>query len=420
MSEPGRHTTTPRLALALALGIAASAAALTWLGFRAVGSWRQSASSEAERRNRQAVDLLARALTRDMRGAHGRVLASPQWDEFMLETPQDMVRIVASAFARYPYPESFFAWRAAAKRPSPAGPMTFFTRSDRPPRWLPVDGNRGRFPVTVVDVAPPAAAVLDRIRSDARLGRRFAAAALGLGLGLTLRAARASARLADLRSEFVATVTHELKTPVATIRALGDTLVAGRVSEPASRHEYAQLVVQEAKRLARLIENLLAYARVTDVADVYRFEAVAVGEAAEETLAGFATQLAASGFLVQRSIPDDLPPVRADRTALRLLLDNLVDNAIRYSRDERRIEIVARRVGRLVEISVDDRGVGIPADELGKVAQKFFRGRHAGSGGTGLGLAIARRIAEDHRGRLLVRSQAGAGTTVTVVLPIAP
>jgi signal transduction histidine kinase len=223
-----------------------------------------------------------------------------------------------------------------------------------------------------------------------------------------------------MRSEFVASVTHELKTPIATIRALGDTLVSGRVPDAADRQEYARLVVQEAKRLARLIDNLLAYARVTDVADVYRFEAVALAGAVADVLGGFRTQLTSGGFEVQVSIPEGLPAARADRTALHLLLENLVDNAIRYSRNERRLEISARPAAGEVELSVIDRGIGIPEDEIEKVASRFFRGRHAVPGGSGLGLAIASRIAEDHGGKLQLRSGVDLGTTVTVRLPVAP
>jgi signal transduction histidine kinase len=119
-------------------------------------------------------------------------------------------------------------------------------------------------------------------------------------------------------------------------------------------------------------------------------------------------------------MPDDLPAVRADRTALGLLLENLVDNAIRYSRVERRLEVVARRGSRGAEVSVSDRGDGIPADELDKVTLRFFRGRSTGASGSGLGLAIARRIAEDHAGELIIASEQGRGTSVTVRLKLAP
>ena len=115
-------------------------------------------------------------------------------------------------------------------------------------------------------------------------------------------------------------------------------------------------------------------------------------------------------------IPEDLLLVSADRTAMVLLLDNLIDNAVRYSATRRRLEICARAEERHVTIEVRDHGQGIPEDELLHVTRKFFRGRHAGSGGTGLGLAIVRNIIVDHGGTLTIRSTVGLGTTVTVTL----
>jgi len=247
----------------------------------------------------------------------------------------------------------------------------------------------------------------------------FAAASLAIGFVLTARAVRASASLAEMRSEFVATVTHELKTPIATIRAVGDSLASGRVSETGDQREYARLVVQEAKRLTRLVDNLLAMSRITDVADVYSFEALGLDALADTVIEEFRQQLSAVRFDAEVDIPADLPPVRADRTAMTLLLENLIDNAIRYSPATRSLRISARQEGRaVVVLEVADRGRGIPADEIGHVTRKFVRGRHAGSGGSGLGLAIVKRIVSDHGGRLAIHSVINAGTTISVSLPI--
>jgi two-component system phosphate regulon sensor histidine kinase PhoR len=242
---------------------------------------------------------------------------------------------------------------------------------------------------------------------------------LAFGFVLTARAVRASASLAEMRSEFVATVTHELKTPIATIRAIGDTLASGRISTSGDRREYAELVVQEAKRLTRLVDNLLAMSRITDVADVYSFEPLALDALVDAVLEDFSHPLAAAQFDVQVEMPPDLPAVRADRTAMSLMLENLIDNAIRYSPAIRSLRISAREDGGgLVLLEVADQGRGIPADEIGQVTRKFVRGRHAVSGGSGLGLAIVKRIVADHGGRLAIRSVVNAGTIVGVSLPI--
>ena len=291
------------------------------------------------------------------------------------------------------------------------------------------------FDPTLVELDPPAdmslnpwtieigfsedAELKDAIHSANRM--RFVAAAAGLllafGLVLTVRASQANARLVEMRSEFISSVTHELKTPIATIRAIGDTLRSGRISGETAISEYTELLVQESKRLERRVENLLAFARITDIADTYSFEPILIDDLVDDVLENFRTQLINSDFQLIRDISPDLPPILGDRTALELMLDNILDNAIRYSSKERVLTIEAHAGGPIVTLTIRDRGQGIPTDELGKVTRKFFRGRHTRTGGTGLGLAIVKRIVEDHHGVLSIASELGVGTGVTVKLP---
>jgi signal transduction histidine kinase len=242
---------------------------------------------------------------------------------------------------------------------------------------------------------------------------------LCVSLVLTLRAARASNALAEMRSEFVSTVTHELKTPIATIRAISESLASGRIDAPGTSREYAQMAVHETKRLTRLIDNLLAYSRVTDTTEVYSFEAIEPWEIVTATLHDFSSKLVEGRFEVQVSTPPELPRVRADRTAISLALANVVDNAIRYSADAREIHVTAARAGSRVVFEIADRGIGIPEGEIEQVTRKFFRGRKAASGGSGLGLAIVQRIVRDHGGALSIHSRVDEGTTVSIALPLA-
>ena len=245
----------------------------------------------------------------------------------------------------------------------------------------------------------------------------IAGTAFALGLALTLYSIRSHAKLAQLRADFVATVTHELKTPVATIRAAADTLVAGRVSDGEGARRYAQLMVNESKHLTRLLDNLLAYARIADTTEVYSLRPIAVPQLVEHAVRNARSRLEAAGFVVKLDIAPDLPPIEADWTAVCLALDNVIDNAIRYSKDTRSLNISATRENGSIRIQVADRGIGIPAGELAHVTRRFFRGRGAGSGGSGLGLAIVERIVKDHRGSLSIESAVGAGSTVTIDLP---
>jgi two-component system phosphate regulon sensor histidine kinase PhoR len=242
---------------------------------------------------------------------------------------------------------------------------------------------------------------------------------LATGLVLIGRAATADAEVVELRAQFVSTVTHELKTPIAAIRALGETLVSGRITSRDSSLEYARLIVQEAKSLTRLVDNLLAYARVTDVAQVYSFEPLGVRELVEGPLREFSTQLAVTDFSVNVDIEPELLAIRADRVAIRLVLANLIDNAIRYSRDTRWLRIRGRPAGDAVVIEVSDKGTGIPESDIPHVTRRFFRGRGAVSGGSGLGLSISDRIVADHGGSLTISSTVGVGTTVTLCFPMA-
>jgi signal transduction histidine kinase len=244
-------------------------------------------------------------------------------------------------------------------------------------------------------------------------------ALLALSLIATARAARLSAAVASVRADFVATVTHELKTPLSTIRAVGETIVRGRVKTDQDLKKYAGLLVREERRLTRLVNNLLAYSRVTDVTEVYSFEAHDPGALITEAIQGFRRQLADSGFSLDVSVAPDIPAVKADRTAIVLALDNLIDNAIRYSGDATSVAIHATAANGEVRFEVIDRGVGIADDELPAVRRRFVRGRTAPGDGNGLGLAIVGRIAEDHQGALHISSEVGSGTTVTLCIPAA-
>jgi two-component system phosphate regulon sensor histidine kinase PhoR len=247
----------------------------------------------------------------------------------------------------------------------------------------------------------------------------IAGAALLLGIAMSARAAHATAALAEVRAEFVASVTHELKTPIATIRAIGDILTSGRLAGPAAIPRYGQLVTTEAKRLGRLVDNVLASSRITDVADVYSFDSLSIAEIVDDVVRDLATVISEKGFEITLAIPPDLPAVRGDRLALHLLLDNLLDNAVKYSAATRSIAVTAAFEPPMVALAIRDRGVGIRAADIDHVTRRFFRGSHAPAGGNGLGLAIVKKIVDDHAGTLSIDSVEGEGTTVTVRLPSA-
>lgn len=242
-------------------------------------------------------------------------------------------------------------------------------------------------------------------------------ALLALSLLATARAARASAALAAIRADFVSTVTHELKTPLSTIRAVGETLVRGRVKTDEDLNRYAHLLVREERRLTRLVNNLLAYSRVTDVTEVYSFESLPPAALVSEAAQGFRRQLNDSEVRLETDVPPDVPPVRADRTAVVLALDNLIDNALRHSGAAKTVSVRASSTASQVFFDIVDRGVGIPADDLPQIRRRFVRGSTARGAGNGLGLAIVSRIAADHGGALEITSEVGRGTTARLIIP---
>jgi two-component system phosphate regulon sensor histidine kinase PhoR len=209
-----------------------------------------------------------------------------------------------------------------------------------------------------------------------------------------------------------------LKTPLATIRAVAETFARGRATGVDTVKTYAQLLIQEQGRLMRLVDNLLAYSRITDVTQAYSFEPCDPAEIAAEALQSFQSVLTDRHFDVVVNVLPMMPLIRADRTAMMLALDNLIDNAMRYSGQSRWLSVSAVTAEDHVDFIVADHGIGIPADEIERVSRRFVRGRSANGQGSGLGLAIVNRIARDHGGLLCVTSDVGRGTQVRLTIPI--
>ena len=218
-----------------------------------------------------------------------------------------------------------------------------------------------------------------------------------------------------MRSEFVATVTHELKTPIATIRAIGDSLASGRVIETGDQREYARARRAGSEAADAAGRQPAGVCRASPTSPMSTRSSRSGSTTLVETVAAAVPPAAPVRRVRNRrvEIPADLPPVRADRTAMTLLLDNLIDNAIRYS-PANAVAADFRAPGRRGDRSCwrwPTTAAAFPADEIGQVTRKFVRGRHAGSGGSGLGLAIVKRIVADHGGRLAIHSVVDAGTT---------
>lgn len=247
------------------------------------------------------------------------------------------------------------------------------------------------------------------------------AVAMALGVFLVAGAAAREVRVAEIKSNFVASVSHDLKTPLALIQLFAETLELGRVRTPERAQEYYRIINGEAKKLTRLIENILDFSRMEAGLRPYRMEPADLGEAVTNVLSRMETQFAQGNFVVTTRIAPNLPRVLADEGAAEQAIENLLANAIKYSGEARRIEVEARRDGDHVVIGVTDHGIGISRREQGRIFRKFYRvQRELGGGpqGTGLGLAIVDHTMRGHGGYVRVASEPNQGSTFTLHFPI--
>jgi signal transduction histidine kinase len=241
------------------------------------------------------------------------------------------------------------------------------------------------------------------------------------GLVVTYRLVRRESEMARLKSDFVANVSHDLKTPLSVIRMYGETLEMDRVRDAAARREYYRVITRESERLSRLIDNVLDFSRIEGGRRRYERVPTAVEPLVREVVDAFAYPLTRGDFTVDVEVAPDLPEVPLDADAVAQALGNLVDNAIKYSAERRRVRVEAGIDGGELALSVADEGIGIPRAEHGRIFEKFYRVGHSetqGRRGSGVGLALVRHVAEAHGGRVIVESAPGQGSRFTIRIPI--
>jgi signal transduction histidine kinase len=246
---------------------------------------------------------------------------------------------------------------------------------------------------------------------------------IAAGLVATYRLVRRETETARLKAEFVANVSHDLKTPLSLIRVFGETLEMGRVADEARRHEYYRVITHESERLSRLIENVLDFSRIEGGRRTYDRVPVSVEPLVRDTVESFGYVLAQQGFKVDVAVAAGLPEVPMDPDAVSQALANLIDNAIKYSEERKVLTVEARLRDGGLALTVGDEGIGIPRGEQGRIFDKFYRvGRSEVQGrrGSGVGLALVRHVALAHGGRVSVDSRPGEGSRFTLWLPLAP
>jgi signal transduction histidine kinase len=243
------------------------------------------------------------------------------------------------------------------------------------------------------------------------------------GIWLTYRNVSREMTLARVKSDFVANVSHELRTPLALIRLYAETLELGRLKDKEKYQEYFRIIREESERLTALINNILDFSRIEAGRKEYEFQETNLAELVHSTLESYRFQIQQNGFAFEENISPDIPPVKVDREAIARSLLNLVNNALKYSRDRKFIGVSLYRSNSSINLEVRDSGIGIPANEQEKIFEKFYRCGDPlvhNVKGSGLGLSLVRHIARAHGGDVLVESEPEKGSKFTIALPFGP
>jgi two-component system phosphate regulon sensor histidine kinase PhoR len=243
------------------------------------------------------------------------------------------------------------------------------------------------------------------------------------GMAVVIVAAERERRLSALKSDFVANVSHELKTPLSLVRMFGELLLSGRVASDEKRREYLQIILNESERLTALIENVLDFAKFERGKSAFEFHEGDVGSAVARAVDIYRYRAEREGVDVEVAIHAGLPRAMFDERALELLLMNLLDNALKYAKEGKRVLVDVRFASGRFEIRVIDHGPGIPVQDRRRIFDRFVRGTSGSEKqvrGSGIGLALVKHIAESHGGRAWVDSELGRGSTFVVTLPTIP
>jgi len=246
---------------------------------------------------------------------------------------------------------------------------------------------------------------------------------LGAGLFLVYSNVKRELHLSRLKSDFVANVSHELKTPLALIRLFAETLELGRVQGEDKAKHYYRIINKESQRLTQLINNILDFSRIEAGRKEYRLARTDVARIVHDVLESYRFPIEQQGFTLETDIADDLPPADLDKEAVSQALINLVNNAIKYSPEEKYLKVSARVADGGLALAVTDRGMGIPKADHKRIFEKFYRAENSlihETKGSGLGLSLVQHIAEAHGGTVKVESAPGKGSTFTLFLPRVP
>jgi signal transduction histidine kinase len=244
---------------------------------------------------------------------------------------------------------------------------------------------------------------------------------LVFGLILTVRTVSHELELARMKSDFVSTISHEFKSPLTSIRQLAEMLHSGRIPSEERRQKYYDVLLEQSERLSLLTENVLNFAKMEEGRKEFVFEKTDVKSLLEDLVSSIQERVRHAGFDIQLEVENTLPLIMADSDALMQAVNNVIDNAIKYSGDAKKVEVRAYKENQSLVIAVQDFGIGIEKEIKEKIFDRFYRGGDELTRtvkGSGLGLTLVKQIVEAHHGSVQVESEPGQGSTFSIKLPL--
>lgn len=244
---------------------------------------------------------------------------------------------------------------------------------------------------------------------------------IALGVIFILQDISREQELSRMKAEFISNITHEIKTPITTIRNLAENVNEGWVTSDEKQHDYFRIIAGESEKLGHLIEKTLDFSRIESGGKRYSMEPCSLNEVIEKTLKRFSILTAGQEIKMSLNLENDLPEVSIDRLAIEQALLNLLDNAIKYSPGKKNVRLTSISDGNYVKISVADSGIGVATRDRSRIFDKFYRsqtGEAMNIRGSGIGLTLVKEIVEVHGGIISLESKRNKGSTFTVRLPV--